>query len=144
MPSTPSDSCTNAPNFVTLTTGPSTTEPAANRCATSAQGSPNACFRPRDMRCSPAFTPRTTASTISPGFTSVLALLNFLPHDISETWMRPSIPGSSSTNAPNSATRVTVPRTRSPTWYFPATASQGCGCNCLIPTEIRCLPESLV
>jgi len=37
------------------------------------------------MRRSPVFTPRITASTISPGFTSVLALRNFFPHDISET-----------------------------------------------------------
>ena len=89
---------------------------------------------PRDSR--PESRPRQSR----PGFTMSLALLIFFPHDISETWISPSIPGSSSTNAPNSITRVTVPRTRSPALYFPATASQGCGCNCFMPIEMRRLP----
>ncbi len=45
MPSTPSESCTNAPNFVRLVTGPSTAEPTANFCVTSVQGSPERLFQ---------------------------------------------------------------------------------------------------
>src|SRR5208337_495504 len=127
MPSTPSESCTNAPNLVMLVTGPSTTEPTANLCATSAHGSPSACLRPKEMRRSAAFTPSIMTSTVSPGFTTSLAALTFLAHDISETWINPSTPGSSSTNAPNSATRVTVLRTRSPVLYLSATEYQGSG-----------------
>ena len=39
----------------------------------------------------------------SPGFTTSLGCRTFFAQDISETWIRPSIPGSSSTNAPKSA-----------------------------------------
>src|SRR6266700_3603878 len=127
MPSMPSATCTNTPNLVRLTTGPSTADPTGNFSATSAQGSPSACFNPSDMRCSPAFTPRITASTVSPGFTRSLGLCTFLTHDISETWINPSTPGSSSTKAPKSITRVMVPRTRSPTLYLVGTESHGCG-----------------
>ena len=49
------------------------------------------------------------------------------------------MPGSSSTNAPKSVTRVTVPFTRSPTLYFSASGSHGWCSSCSIPTEIRFL-----
>ncbi len=46
--------------------------------------------------------------------TTSLGVLTFFAHDISETWISPSIRGSNSTNAPKSIMRVTVPRIRSP------------------------------
>ena len=61
------------------------------------------------MRRSAWFTPRTTTSTWSPGLTTSDGLRAFFDQDISERWIRPSMPFSSSTNAPKSATRVTVP-----------------------------------
>ena len=79
------------------------------------------------MRRSAGFTPRTMTSTVSPGFTTSLGLRTFFDHDISEKWIRPSTPGSSSTNAPKSATRVTVPCTFSPALNLSATVSHGCG-----------------
>src|SRR5258708_11880335 len=127
MPSTPSETCTNAPNLAWFVTGPTMTEPTASFSPTSTHGSPSACLRPSDMRRSSDFTPRITASTVSPGFTTSLAILTFLDHDISDTWIKPSMPGSSSTNAPNSTTRVTVPRTRSLNLYFSVTESHGFG-----------------
>src|SRR5271168_1243409 len=71
------------------------------------------------------FTPRTTASTVSPVLSTSLGFLTFLAHDISDKWINPSTPGSSSTNAPKSVTRVTTPCTRSPAFKLAATASQG-------------------
>ncbi len=127
MPSTPSASCTNAPNFCRLMTVPSTTEPTGNFCVASAHGSPSACFRPSEMRRSAWFTPRTTTSTWSPGFTTSAGLRTFFDQDISERWISPSTPFSSSTKAPKSATRVTVPCTRSPVLYFSPASSHGCG-----------------
>ena len=142
IPSTPSATCTNAPNFWMLVTGPSTTEPTGNFFAASTHGSPSACFRPSEIRRSGAFTPSTTTSTVSPGFTTSAGLRIFLDQDISERCTRPSMPFSSSTNAPKSVTRVTLPFTRSPTLYLSATRSQGCGCSCLSPSEIRFLAGS--
>src|ERR1022692_3787420 len=123
MPSTPSATCTNAPNFWMLVTGPSTTEPTGNFCAASAQGSPSACLRPSEMRRSGALTPSTTTSTVSPGLTTSEGLRTFLDQDISERCTRPSMPFSSSTKAPKSVTRVTLPLTRSPALYLSATRS---------------------
>src|SRR6266478_5292001 len=85
MPSTPSAVCTKAPNFVMLVMGPSTTDPGAILFATSAHGSPSACFSPKEMRRSPGFTPRITASTVSPGFTTSPAVRTRFAQDISET-----------------------------------------------------------
>ena len=70
-------------------------------CAAKAShGFSSVCLRPSEMRRLAGSTSSTTTSTscvvdrILPGCTF------FLVHDISETWMRPSMPGSSSTNAP--------------------------------------------
>ena len=84
MPSTPSASCTNAPNFGKADDGPSTTPPTGYFCFASAQGSPSACFKPNEMRRSPAFTPSTTTSTVSPGFTISDGLRTFFDQDISD------------------------------------------------------------
>ena len=115
IPSMPSPSSTNAPNLVRLVTGPSTIVPAGNFFSISAQGSPSACFSPSETRRS--LTPSTTTSTASPGLTTSEGLRAFLVQDISERWISPSRPGSSSTNAPKSVTRVTTPRARSPVLY---------------------------
>ncbi len=63
------------------------------------------------MRRSAGLMPRTVASTVSPCLTTSLGLRTFFDHDISERWIRPSTPGSSSTKAPKSTMRVTIPRT---------------------------------
>ncbi len=64
-------------------------------------------------------------------------LRTFLPQAISEMWMRPSMPGASSTKAPKSASRVTVPETLSPRWKRSGTVSQGWGWSCLRPMAMR-------
>src|ERR1035437_5115072 len=94
------------------------------------------------MRRSGALTPSTTTSTESPALTTSEGLRTFLVQDISERCTRPSIPFSSSTKAPKSVTRVTLPLTRSPTLYFSATRSQGCSWSCLSPSEMRFLAGS--
>jgi hypothetical protein len=42
----------------------------------------------------------TTARTVSPFLSISFGCVTFLVHDMSETWSRPSMPGSISTNAP--------------------------------------------
>ena len=58
------------------------------------------CFMPSEMRRSVGLTLRTIVSTSSPGLTSLEGCLMRLVQVISETWTRPSMPCSSSTNAP--------------------------------------------
>ena len=128
--------------LISRVTGPSTADPTGNRCGTSAQGSPSACFSPREIRFSPGLTERITASTVSPGLSISLGFRTFFTHDISDTWIRPSIPGSSSTNAPKSIKRVTVPVTRWATLYLSAAESHGSASSCFRPSEIRLLSGS--
>ena len=90
----------NRPNSVLFLTSPSTSEPTGCFSAKDSQGFWSACFRPSEMRRLTGSTSRMTTSTswevetILPGWTFFLVQL------ISETWIRPSIPGSSSTKAP--------------------------------------------
>ena len=58
------------------------------------------CFIPRESLRFRSSTPRTTASTVSPTETSLLGCFTRLVQDISEMWISPSMPGSSSTKAP--------------------------------------------
>ena len=58
------------------------------------------CFMPSEILRSRSSTSSTTASTSSPTLTTFDGCLTRLVHDISETCTRPSMPGSSSTNAP--------------------------------------------
>ena len=66
----------------------------------------------------------------------VARLRTFFVQDISETWISPSTPGSSSTNAPKSATRETLPCTRSPDLEFLAGQRPRIGRSCFSPSEI--------
>ena len=52
------------------------------------------------MRRAVGSTPSTIASTLSPTLRIFEGCLTRLLHDISLTWMSPSTPASSSTNAP--------------------------------------------
>ena len=100
MPSTPPSRPTNRPNSVMLRIGPSTTEPLGWAARNTSQGLSWVCLRPSEMRRFCGSTSRICTSTcwlvetILPGWTFFLVQL------ISETWIRPSTPGSSSTNAP--------------------------------------------
>ncbi len=69
--------------------------------------------------------------TILPGWTFFLVQL------ISETWTRPSMPGSISTKAPYSVMLVTVPVIFMPTGYFAATPSHGSLSSCFMPRLMR-------
>jgi hypothetical protein len=60
----------------------------------------SSCFMPRLMRLFSMSMPRTLASTMSPMLTSLEGCLMRLFQVISEMWTRPSMPSSSSTNAP--------------------------------------------
>ena len=66
----------------------------------SVQGSGSSCLRPRLMRLALASTSSTWHSISWPTSRSFDGCLTFLVQLISLTWMRPSTPGSSSTNAP--------------------------------------------
>ena len=56
--------------------------------------------RPKEIFCSSLFTPSTLASTTWPTLSTSAGRTMRLVQDNSETWMRPSTPSSSSTNAP--------------------------------------------
>ena len=71
--------------------------------------------------------------TILPGWTFFLVQL------ISETWTRPSMPGSSSTNAPYSVMLVTRPLNSPPTGYLAAAPSHGSLSSCFMPRLMRCV-----
>ena len=59
-----------------------------------------------------------------------------------EACASPSTPGSSSTNAPNSARRVTRPVRTWPTSYVAWTLDHGSAVSCFNPREIFCVPSS--
>ena len=91
---------TNRPNSVMLRTSPSSSVPTGCSSTKLSQGLAKICFRPRLMRrfCGSTSSTITSTSwlveTILPGCTFFLVQL------ISETWTRPSTPGSNSTKAP--------------------------------------------
>src|SRR5271165_5176807 len=99
-PSNPSSISMNAPNSAMLRTLPVTTVPTGYFSATSSQGSGCACLMPRETRRSLGLMSSTTTSTSSPAFTTFDGCVGFLAQLISVTCTSPSIPGSSSTNAP--------------------------------------------
>src|SRR3546814_13401712 len=77
-------------------------------CSSDLHGLACACLRPSEMRrlSSSTSSPRTSTSWLVETILSGCTF--FLTHDISETWTRPSMPASSSTNAPYSV--LLVPR----------------------------------
>src|SRR5216117_4520879 len=99
-------------------------------------GSSCACFRPSEMRLFSASTFRISTSTSSPFFTTSEGCCTRFVHDMSEMWIRPSIPGSISTNAPNEVRLRTLPLIRVPTGYFCGRAIQGSSSVCFMPSEI--------
>ncbi len=111
----PSASSTNAPKLVIRTTLPSTTSPTWTRPKKSSHTSVASCLRPSDRRWFSASMLSTIASTSSPFFSISDGCLRRLLHDMSEMWMRPSMPSSTSTNAPNSVRLRTWPLMRVPT-----------------------------
>jgi len=68
--------------------------------SSASQGLSWSCFMPSEMRRSFGLTERMIVSTSSPGLTIFEGCFIRLDQVISETWTRPSIPCSSSTNAP--------------------------------------------
>ena len=66
-----------------------------------------------------------------------------LVQESSETWTRPSMPGSSSTNAPYGTRFVTLPLTFMLTGYFSAILSHGLSVFCLRPSETRSFSRSM-
>ena len=68
------------------------------------------------MRCWLVSILRIIASTSSPSVSTSLGCRIRLVQLISLTWMRPSRPGSISTNAPNWVRLVTLPAIFSPIW----------------------------
>ena len=100
MPSTSPSRPMNRPNSVMLRISPSTIGADRVRGEEGSHGLSWVCLRPSEMRRLLGSTSSTCTSTswlvetILPGWTFFLVQL------ISETWIRPSTPGSSSTKAP--------------------------------------------
>ena len=99
-PSMPSSTSTKAPNSVRFRTLPVMVVPIGYFSDSSCHGLLSTCLRPSEMRRAPGSTPSTIASTVSPTLRIFDGCLTRLLHDISLTWISPSTPGSSSTNAP--------------------------------------------
>src|SRR6185503_3513035 len=113
-PSIPSSRPTNTPKLVTLRTAPETRVPTGYFCSITLHGFGSICFMPSEILRSRSSTSSTTASTVSHTLTTLDGCLMRLVHDISDTCTRPSIPGSSSRNAPYSASDTTRPEIRLP------------------------------
>src|SRR5439155_776848 len=117
----PSMSCprsTTTPLSMSRSTRPRSSVPTGYVSPIRSHGSSCACFRPSEMRLFSASTLRIRTSTSSPFFTTSDGCWTRLVHDMSEMWIRPSMPGSISTNAPNDVRLRTLPRSRVPTGYF--------------------------
>ena len=100
MPSISPSRPMNSPNSVMFLISPSTSVSTGNLSTKAVQGLSKHCFKPSEMRRLSGSVSRTMTSTswlvdtILPGCTFFLVQL------ISETWTRPSTPGSNSTKAP--------------------------------------------
>src|SRR5260370_849287 len=99
-PSIPAARPTNTPKSVIDLIGPLTRSPRLVFCANSCQGLALHCFMPSEMRRLSSSISSTMTSTSSPRVTSLVGAMFLLVQSISETCTRPSMPGSSSTNAP--------------------------------------------
>ncbi len=82
--------------------------PAASRRCVS-HGSSSACLRPREIRLFSPSMLRITTSTASPFLTTSDGCWTRLVQDMSEMWIRPSMPGSISTKAPKLVRLRTLP-----------------------------------
>ena len=99
-PSIPSSISMNAPKSVRLRTRPSMMAPIGYLSSSCSHGFSCSCFMPSEMRRSFGLTLRMMVSTSSPGLTIFDGCFIRFDQVISETCTSPSIPCSSSTNAP--------------------------------------------
>src|ERR1700689_4421860 len=100
MPSTSPSRPRNRPNSVLFLTSTSTTEPCGYFSTNTSHGLRMVCLRPSEIRRLTGSTSSTCTSTSCDVETILPGCTFFLVHDISETWISPSMPGSSSTKAP--------------------------------------------
>ena len=134
-PSTPLGNSTNKPNSVIFLIVPSITSPTEWDSANSFQGFGVVCLIPNEILwCSESIS-RTITSTSCPTDKTFAGDKLFLNQDISDTWTKPSMPLSISTNTPYWAIVVTLPFVILPIGYFVVIVSQGFSCNCFIPNE---------
>ena len=91
---------TNTPKSVIDLTGPLTRSPRCTVAENSSHGLALHCFMPSEMRRLSSSISSTMTSTSSPSETIFDGATFLLVQSISETWTRPSMPGSISTNAP--------------------------------------------
>ena len=96
----PSSISTKMPKSAMLRTTPLTTVPGGYFSLSDANGFGSSCLMPRLIRFWRGSMSSTTASTVSPTATTFDGCLTRRVHDISEMWTRPSMPSSSSMNAP--------------------------------------------
>ena len=96
----PGSISTNAPNEVRLRTLPLIRVPTGYLSGRITHGSCSVCFIPSEIFSSVSSTLSTTASIASPIDTIFDGWRTLRVQLISEIWTRPSMPGSSSMNAP--------------------------------------------
>ena len=99
-PSIPSSNAAKAPNWVKFWTIALCTVPTIYFSSISSQGSGVSCFTPKLIFLSSISIDNTLASTSSPILYTSEGFLICLVQDISETWTKPSTPGSSSIKQP--------------------------------------------
>jgi len=140
-PSTPSSTSTNAPKSARRTTLTVRSWSLLYFPATSFQGS-FSCLYPRLIRFLSMSTSRTTTLTSCPFRSTSLGCL-ILVQLRSPMWIRPSIPGSTSTKAPKSVTLVTTPVARSCAFQREAAVVQGSSRVCFMLRERRLFSWSI-
>ena len=96
----------------------------------------------REMRRSSGFMPRMKTSMVAPTETTA-ATFSTRSSANSETCTRPSTPGATSTKAPKSAMRATVPWTIWPALWVLMKVASGSPLSCLIPSDARWLDASI-
>ena len=102
----------------------------------SSQGFSCTCLRLSEILLSLGFIPRTATSISLPTETTSLGVAEILnPREFAYVH-KPSIPGSSSTNTPNSAAKTTLPLTLPPTSYLCCMVSHGSSVVCFTPRVI--------
>ncbi|CFP58223.1 Uncharacterised protein [Bordetella pertussis] len=99
-PSMPPGRPTNTPKSVIDLMAPRTLSPRLKLVANSSHGFWRHCFMPSEMRRRSSSISRTMTSTSSPRVTTLRGSTFLLVQSISDTCTRPSMPASTSTNAP--------------------------------------------
>src|SRR3546814_657787 len=133
----PAASSIPAPLASTSFTAPLTLVPRGCAAMNWLNGSCSSCLTPRLMRSRSGSTASTTASRVSPFFSSRATSSPVEFQLMSDRWIRPSMPPSRPMKMPKSVIDLIWPSTLSPFLWMAAKVSHGLDVTCLMPSEMR-------